>query len=165
VTQWDTHVLWEGRSRSRRPASYRVTRDAVHFEMGEGDGATRDLVPLWVVTGVVVGRSALQRMRGVGDVTLQLDREARPLQPVATISNVADPDAVRDVIVEQADRVRRMALTREPEPADTGIDERPEPARAALPITQELRELAALRDAEVITEEEFQQLKARLLEG
>ena len=165
MAQWDTHVLWEGAARSSRGAGapgakggarYRITRDAVYFER-DGEPAAHDMLPLWIVLGADVGRSLLQRMRGVGDVKLRLDPEVRFIQTVATIADIADPETVRDLIIEQADQVRRIALSK----ADA---QRTKQSTSAMPITQQLRELGALRDSGVLTEEEFHSLKMKLIE-
>jgi hypothetical protein len=164
MAQWDTHVLWEGAARSRGAgtpgakggARYRITRDAVYFQR-DGEAAAHDMLPLWIVLGADVGRSILQRMRGVGDVRLRLDPEVRFIQTVATIADIGDPETVRDLIVEQADRVRRDALSAAKAKRETV-------SGSAMPVTQQLRELAALRDSGVLTEEEFHRLKLKLIE-
>jgi hypothetical protein len=165
MAQWDTHVLWEGAARSSRGAGapgpkggarYRITRDAVYFTR-EGESAAHDMLPLWIVLGADVGRSFTQRMRGVGDVKLRLDPEVRFIQTVATIADIEDPETVRDLIVEQADRVRRVALS-------SAKTKRDAQSASAMPVTQQLRELGALRDSGVLTEEEFHRLKVKLIE-
>jgi len=170
-TTWDTHVLWEGtssslwrrfRHRDEPRARYRLTRDALHFEI-LGDDPSNDVLPLWIVLGADVSRSPLQLMLGVGDVKLRLDPTVRAIQTVAFLSNVADVTAVRELVVEQADRVRRDALRASTPDVGPGRTPHIGVAREALPLTQQLRELAALRDSGILTEDEFQAQKAKLL--
>jgi hypothetical protein len=165
MAQWDTHVLWEGAARSSRGAAspgakggarYRITRDAVYFSR-DGESTAHDMLPLWIVLGADVGRSITQRMRGVGDVRLRLDPEVRFVQTVATIADIDEPETVRDLIIEQADRVRRDALS-------AAAAKRDAPSNSTMPITQQLRELAALHDSGVLTDDEFQRLKMKVIE-
>ena len=127
----------------------------MYFER-DGEPAAHDMLPLWIVLGADVGRSLLQRMRGVGDVRLRLDPEVRFVQTVATIADIDDAETVRDLIIRQADQVRRVALS--------AADARRETPTSAMPVTQQLRELAALRDAGVLTEDEFHRLKMKLID-
>lgn len=168
MAQWDDHVLWEGeqqRRRGRSGARYRLTRDALHLEH-PGDPPRRDLIPLGLIVGATVVRSVPNRMRGLADVRLDLDREVRVLAPIATLEAIEDAADVSTLILEHADRVRRVATMVEyadPSVAPSALKTPDERARHDLPLVQQLRELGALHDAGVLTDDEFASLKAKLI--
>jgi hypothetical protein len=173
---WDDHVLWEGTARPwwRRRSSdaaattYRLTRDALHIEAA-GDPPLHEIIPLWIITGVTPGRSALQRLRGVGSVNIRLDSLVRPIQIVATIADIHDAPHVATLVLGEADRARRIALADRAasDANDAGTDGSQHGSNlgsGGLSASQELRELAALHDAGVIDDDEFAILKAKIVD-
>jgi hypothetical protein len=141
-----------------------LTRDAVHI-VSVSDERVHDVVPLTIVEGVEVGRSMFQRIRGLGEIKLRLDRTVRPLQAIATLTDVEDPERVAALVSEHVDRVRLDAESPDAVVGGPGhVDDTGAATASPLPLVQELRELAALHDAGALTDEEFRQLKAKLIE-
>ena len=65
----------------------------------------------------------------------------------------------RDAVVRRFETESRQSTLSNAAPPETVS------SGAELPITQQLRELAALHDGGVVTDDEFQRLKARLIDG
>jgi hypothetical protein len=150
---------------------YRLTRDALHIEVAgdPGDSGRHEIVPLWIIVGVNPGRSALQRLRGLGNVNMRLDAMVRPIQTVATIADIPDAPRVATLVLEEADRARRIALAERAasESTEAGLGNPSpgsHPSVGGLSASQELRELAALHDAGVINDDEYTILKAKVID-
>lgn len=189
-----TEVLWSGESQSMTAvmsggrisvARYRLTRDALHFDVGTLSSRS-EMIPIWGVVDVDVTQTITQRSRGVGDVRVHLDGQStsRFGQGVVVLQSVANPQHVRGLILNQATSVRRaqqdFSHRREIEVRQAGAANHsisiaamaphaagPAPSATALTagpsLVEQLKDLAALRDAGVLTTEEFDQQKRSLL--
>lgn len=192
--QWaaDPDTLWFGESRNAATgatgvatARYRITRDRVWIESGLL--ATRtESVPLWAVKDMDVRQAVWQRGTDVGDVVLVLEDPAYGAQAgtfslsgavegtttgQAVLDNIPGPYAVLDLLApliseaRQKKTVERQSQYLHVQPgvagAAFGAPAAPPPAD---PVEQ-LRKLAELRDAGILTEEEFAAQKAKILAG
>jgi len=173
-------------------AKYRITSDAVHFEAGLLS-TRAESIPISYVVDVDVTQSVTQKPRGVGDVVIHLDpAAARFGQTTVRLESVREPRSVRDLLRGQAQFVRRfffeighqheierrqagasnlnIGIVPNAQPAgSTGgvaLPDSPGPTPVAAPaptLVEQLKGLAELRDAGVLTEDEFQTQKARML--
>ncbi len=190
-----TVVLWEGTSNSASNimsggrvanASYVVTEDAIRF--ARGMLSTREeFVPLIVVRDADLEQALTQRARGVGDLHLKLDgaSAAQYGQNRLSLISVKEPQAVRDLILRQANTVRaywmNLNYQRQTELNRAGANQMhigvpsvaPVPAPAALtaaPVAPvagdllgQLGKLGDLKTAGLLTDDEFTAAKAKLL--
>ena len=171
-------------------ARYRLTEDAIQFEAGLLS-TKAEVIPLWTVIDVDLSQSMMQKARGVGDVTVHLEDTAERLgQSKITLESVKEPRSVRDLIASKANGLRIQFTEREhrleverrtaaagsinigsapPSAAGTSPG-RPEPVTTSASsaddhqvLLDQLRQLAELRDGGILSEEEFQAQKARML--
>ncbi|WCO65049.1 SHOCT domain-containing protein [Iamia majanohamensis] len=174
----DPNLLWEGTSRSLKgaatggfagAAAYRVTRDGIHWDVGRLTSRSQQ-AHIAYVSEVHVNQTMTQKSRGVGSVTVLFTNGGSTV-----LADVAEPHRVRDIINAAAADYRSHAWERDRQmnaaTASNISISQGVPAAGADPtpsvqvsIAQQLRELAELRDAGVLTEDEFTQQKSRLLQ-
>ena len=171
-------------------ARYRVTRDRVWIESGLL-GTRTESVPLWSVTDVDVRQDVRQRDRDVGDVVLTLEDAAYAGAPTGmfdlpgtggtgsgttsgqvVLDDVEDPYGVVDVLTPLISEAR-ATKTAERQTQDLHVNPRtasppfgappPAPAAPQHDMVEQLRRLGELRDAGILTEEEFAAQKAKVL--
>ena len=166
-----------------------MTRDRIWFESGL-QGTRTESVPMWAVKDVDVRQSVWQRGKDVGDVVLTLEDPAYATGPAATFSvtgeseqghtrgqvvldDVQNPYGVVDIIspliseARHRKTVERQSQYLRVDPGATGGVPgvpAPQPPSAPQPdLADQLRKLADLRDAGILTEAEFAAQKAKLL--
>lgn len=184
VTVWQgerrnlTHAATSGKMVS---AKYRMTEDGLYFEQGLLSSA-EEIIPLWAVVDVDVSQSMTQKARGVGTCAVHLDtRGFNYGQSRVVLESVDNPKQVRDTIARYANARRSEMLeyqhskeVHKRQAGATAIHMQsggpPAPEASAAPaagksLAEELRELAELRDAGILTDDEFATQKARLLES
>lgn len=161
-------TLWEGRSEGlanaalggRGAPSYRLTPWHLYWERGL---ITTDAqqVALLSVGDVDVKQSMTQKARGLGDVIVHAGAQS------VTVEHIRNPRDVRDRILAAVHDARRQQMQAQntythqggqpphaqPAPAGGGTDE----------VMALLRQLGELRDAGVLSPEEFEAKKAELL--
>ena len=172
-------------------ARYRITRDRVWIESGLL-GTRTESVPLWSIKDMDVRQAVWQRGNDIGDVVLGLedptygtntelftmtgDIEGTTTGQVV-LDNIEHPYQVLDLLSPLISEARhKKTIERQSQylhvnPGMAGAAfGAPPPAPAAPPPVQEdmigqLRKLGELRDAGVLTEEEFAAQKAKILGG
>jgi uncharacterized membrane protein YdbT with pleckstrin-like domain len=129
-------------------SNFAVTTDRVIHR--EGFIAKRSMeIPLEAINDVRFQQSVFERIVGAGDLIIQSASE----HGRNVFANVRNPEHVQRTIYEQGERNKqRMYQGRTAPPA-------------APSVTTELQRLAELRDRGVLTEEEFQAQKRRILGG
>jgi uncharacterized membrane protein YdbT with pleckstrin-like domain len=129
-------------------SNFAVTTDRVIHR--EGFIAKRSMeIPLEAINDVRFQQSVFERIVGAGDLIIQSASE----HGRNVFANVRNPEHVQRTIYEQGERNKqRMYQGRGVPPA-------------APSVTTELQRLAELRDRGVLTEEEFQAQKRRILGG
>lgn len=183
-----TNVLWEGASsdmanlasRGRvKSANYKITDDAVHFASGILS-SREETVPLWAVRDVDFSQTLAQKARGVADLRLQMDPAAGVYgQREIVLKSIHDGKAVRELILRQANIVRdywnrrRHEMDVERQRAGASQLYAPGPPQAQQPAPQpssggedlmaQLAKLGEMKQAGLLTDEEFTAAKARLL--
>lgn len=173
-------TVWEGRSEDlvstavggRGAARYRLTPWYLYWETGYLT-TNGQQVPLFMVFDVDIRQSITQKARGVGDVVIQAGQYS------CTITSIRAPQQFRDVLmrtVHQAVAHHRsqtntsthlIANLPPPQPIAPPAPTRPiesAPTRTSSDeIFAQLRQLGELRDAGIVTPEEFEAKKAELL--
>lgn len=162
-------VLWSAKG---QPLSgigagrYRLTATTLFFERGTLTTNAQQ-VPTRELFDIDLRQSLTQKARGVGDVLVQIHR-ASGVEHVV-LSDVPNPREAVDVLNRVANQARiaahTMANTRHftsqaasAVPAPTTV-----PAPAAADPIEQITKLGQLRDAGVLTEEEFASKKAEIL--
>jgi len=171
-------------------ARYRITRDRVWIESGLL-GTRTESVPLWAINDMDVRQAVWQRGNDIGDVVLNLDDPSYGAKTdmfnlsgnvegtttgQVVLDNVESPYAVMDILApliseaRQKKTVERQSQYLHVNPGTAGAafgapaPAAPPPAAAPQPdMVDQLRRLGELRDAGILTEEEFAAQKAKLL--
>jgi len=179
-----THAASSGKMVGAR---YRITEDGLYFEQGMLS-SSEEIIPLWAIVDVDVSQSMTQKARGVGNCIVHLDtRGFNYGQSRVVLDSVENPKQVRDILARYANARRSEMLeyqhTKEVHKRQAGATAIhfpgagvPAPEAAATPtptptptpgksLAEELRELAELRDAGILTNEEFAAQKARILDS
>jgi hypothetical protein len=193
------NVLWSGASQDLtsiatggrvQTGSYTVTEDAIQFSSGV-ISTREEIIPIWLVVDADITQHITQRLRGVADLTLRLDpaHSKKFGQSEVTLVSIEDPAAVRDLILRQANSVRRYwsqhHYQRDVELRRAGavstnvvvptVVATPDPALAPAPalalqaapvagdLMAQLVRLGEMKTAGLLTDEEFAAAKAKLL--
>jgi hypothetical protein len=173
-------------------ARYRITKDRVWIESGLL-GTRTESVPLWSIKDMDVRQAVWQRGKDIGDVVLNLEDPAYgatqdmfnmsgnvegTTSGQVVLDNIESPYAVLDILSPLISEARsKKTIERQSQylhvnPGMAGAAfGAPPPAPAAPPpsagpqpdLADQLRKLADLRDAGVLTEDEFAAQKAKLL--
>ncbi|TFV74873.1 DUF2510 domain-containing protein [Blastococcus sp. CT_GayMR19] len=173
-------------------ARYRVTRDRVWIESGLL-GTKTENVPLWSVKDIDVRQALWQRDKDIGDVVLILDDASYAAAPTEMFSmtgmadpsgtasgqvvldNIEDPYGVVDILspliseARHKKTVERQSQYLHVNPGMAGAAfgappaAPPRPAAPQTDMVEQLRKLGELRDAGILTEEEFAAQKAKIL--
>lgn len=171
-------TLWEGETRNLASvatqgkvitARFRLTNRSLYVSKGVLR-TDEQQIPLAYVQDVDMRQTLIQKPRSVGDVVVHV---TRPDGIVDTLimESVADPHRVRDLVNKTATdaRVAERRLANQqhitysgagpvaPAPAPAA------PAQATDDVFAQLEKLGKLRDAGVLTPEEFEAKKAELL--
>lgn len=172
----DPGVLWSGQSEDLKSTAtggltaqrYRLTATTLYFERGALSTSGQQ-VPVAQIIDVDVKQSMAQRARGLGDLLVHVDRGSGRTETVHVVA-VRDHKAVRDLINTTAIAARAALVTERNTQTINYVTGPPPGAPATAPTTapagslvEQLKELAALRDAGILTDEEFATQKARLL--
>jgi len=183
-------VVWQGERRNLTHAAssgkmvsakYRLTEDGLYFEQGLLS-SSEEIIPLWAIVDVDVHQSMTQKARGVGNCVVHLDTQGFNYgQSRVVLESVDNPKQVRDTLARYANARRSEMLeyqhSREVHKRQAGATaihmaggaapSQPEgsPPAASTSLAEELRELAELRDAGILTDEEFATQKARILDS
>jgi len=170
-------------------ARYRITKDRVWIESGVL-GTRTESVPLWSIKDMDVRVAVWQQGKDVGDVVLNLeDPSYGASQDMFNMSgtiegttsgqvvldNIEGPYAVLDILSPLISEARtKKTIERQSQyvhqmnPAMPGMPYAPPAAPAPAPapqlgLVEQLKQLGELRDAGILTEEEFAAQKAKLL--
>jgi hypothetical protein len=175
-------------------ARYRITKDRVWIESGLL-GTRTESVPLWSIKDMDVRQAVWQRGNDVGDVVLNLEdptygantdmfNMTGNIEGTTTgqvvLDNIEGPYQVLDILSPLISEARhKKTIERQSQylhvnpgmagaafgapPAAPAAP--PPPAEPQLDLADQLRKLADLRDAGVLTEEEFAAQKAKILGG
>ncbi len=171
-------------------ARYRITQDRVWIESGLL-GTRTESVPLWAIKDMDVRQAVWHRGNDVGDVVLTLEDPAYGARTdtlnlsgnvegtttgQVVLDNIEGPYAVLDLLAplisaaRHEKTVERQSQYLHVDPgtagAAFGAPAGPPPQAGPQPdLADQLRKLADLRDAGILTEAEFAAQKAKLLGG
>ena len=137
-------------------SNFAVTTDRIIHR--EGFIAKRTMeIPLEAINDIRFHMSVFERIVGAGDLIIQSASEFGR----NVFANIPDPEGTQRTIYRESERNKDRMYKGDPAPAPTAPTEVP----AAPSVTTELERLADLRAKGVLSEEEFQAQKRRILEG
>jgi Bacterial PH domain/Protein of unknown function (DUF2510) len=175
-------------------ARYRITKDRVWIESGLL-GTRTESVPLWAIKDMDVRQAVWQRGNDVGDVVLNLEDPSYGANQdmfnmsgnvegttsgQVVLDNIEGPYAVLDLLSPLISEARtKKTIERQSTYVHNmtpgvpfGTPMSPPPAPAAPPaapppvdMVEQLKKLGELRDARILTDEEFAAQKAKILGG
>jgi len=167
-------TIWEGQSQTltgaatggRGAAKYRLTNLYLYFEKGILRTDAQQ-VPIGDVGDIDVKATMTQKARGVGDVVIQIHRPGRADETV-TIEAIPKPRDVQRLINDTAFAAR--ATRQQATNTHTYQGANPVPSTPVAPTAppvsdpiEQIRKLGELRDAGILSEEEFAAKKAEIL--
>lgn len=174
----EDQVLWEGSSQMLTGfggGRYRLTRQHLFFESGIVRTDAQQ-IPVEQISDIDVSQTVIQKSRGVSNIAVHVVRGNGSLETVV-LENIKDAKAVQ-LLLNEAVRARRLEAHRLTNPhlyfgmqPQVGVPP-VQPAPHAAPLVgavapddvySQLEKLGKLRDAEVLTPEEFESKKAELL--
>lgn len=176
----DPNTLWVGEKKSAGTSAigvsttrYRITRDKIYVESGLMSSVSEQ-VPLWAVLDVDVRQNLMQKGKNIGDVAVMIDTAQYPGHSGAELllDNIEDPFGVRDLLNQHVSeaRAKKQMLTQtqylqHSGPAFGAPAAAAPPAASAAPVdvADQLKKLADLRDQGILSDEEFQLQKQKLL--
>jgi hypothetical protein len=171
LEQWrtDPATRWTGESRTVAskagvPAAiYRVTAEALWIESGLL-GSKSEHVPLAQVADVDVRVGVLQRSKDIGDVVLRVeDTSGSRITGEVVVDNIEGPHHLRDLLLPLIGEARAQRIVERGN--QFFPDELTDEPAGGSDLIDQLERLGQLRDAGVLTEEEFAAQKSRLLGG
>ena len=137
-------------------SNFAVTTDRIIHR--EGFIAKRTMeIPLEAINDIRFHMSVFERMVGAGDLIIQSASEFGR----NVFANIPDPEGTQRTIYRESERNKDRMYKGTPTQAPAAPTEVP----AAPSVTTELERLADLRAKGVLSEEEFQAQKRRILEG
>lgn len=177
----DAETIWSAQSQTIASAAtggkavkgrYRLTHEMLYFERGTLRTDAQQ-VPIMHVLDVDVKQSMTQKARGVGDVIVHIQRPGRiELVRMESIPQPREAQAILNTTARQArhDAQRRQNTMRyeathgaAPPPAATPVSAAPSGVAGSDSISQ-LKQLAELRDAGILSDDEFESKKRQILE-
>jgi Short C-terminal domain/Bacterial PH domain len=184
----DEQTIWEGETQNvtalatggRFTLRYRLTTHNIYFEHGGITGTRQEQIPLINVQDVDVSQTLIQKTRKIGNVLVHIVRP-NGRTDTAVFDSIFEPERVRDLINQTVHQVRAAAHQRQlAEQRDLNVH-RFETESATFPPTalsgnssqpttdpdktmEMLERLGKLRDAGVVTPEEFEAKKKDLLD-
>lgn len=182
-------VLWEGAPEDAarmvsggliQTSGYRLTADALQFASGVLS-SREESIPLWAIRDADLVETMFQKARGVSDLKLILDPQYRGSfgQAAVTLRSIRDARAVRDMIIGQANAIRRywaeQQQRRTVEAAQAGAARvafnESQSSQAVAPqqaggddLLDKLTRLGDLKIQGLLNDEEFAAAKAKLLD-
>lgn len=165
-------VLWSAKGQPLTGIGggrYRLTATTLFFERGTLTTNAQQ-VPTNQLFDIDLRQSLTQKTRGVGDVVVHVQRASRVEQVI--LNDVPSPREAVNIINEVANQARisahTMANTRHftsnPAPTVPALPPAATPPMTTAPdAIEQLTKLGQLRDAGILTEDEFAQKKADIL--
>ena len=169
-------TLWEGESNDLTSAAtggkvvkkrYRITAEYI-YESSGFLGSKEEQIPLWAVRDLDVIQSMIQKARNVGSIRVRVEPNEYTGKTAILIENIQSAKDVRDLINDHARVARDTRLRQQQNVSYTGaipVAGMPVAAPAAAvddPI-EKLTKLGALLQSGLLTQEEFDAQKAKLL--
>jgi hypothetical protein len=177
----DAEAIWSAQSQTIASAAtggkavkgrYRLTHEMLYFERGTLRTDAQQ-VPIVHVLDVDVKQSMTQKARSVGDVIVHIQRPDRV--ELVRMESIPQPREAQAIINKTARQARHEAQRRQntmryetthgsaPPPASTSAAAAPSGVAGSDAVSQ-LKQLAEIRDAGILSDDEFESKKRQILE-
>ena len=163
----DPNMVWEGRGQPLKgigAGRYKLTRSQLYFEKGTFSTDAQQ-VPVVQIIDVDLRQTMTQKARGMGTLAVHVQRHGGT--EVVLIEDIPEPRQVQqminDVVREARVAVQQAANTHHYSQAAPPVAAAPGAGSASPDPIEQLRRLGELRDAGVLTPEEFEAKKADIL--
>lgn len=173
----EEQMLWEGEGKDLTSLAtggrivksrYRITREFIFIDEGI-IGSTEEQIPLWALRDCDVKQSIIQKSRNVGDVIIRVESNDYTGKTVVVLESIESPRDVRNLLNEHSRLARELRLRQQQtvnyagvNPAIAGVSNSQNLNQVVDPI-EKLTKLGALLKEGLISQEEFNQQKAKLL--
>lgn len=179
----ESEVLWEGEGKDLTSLAtggrvvksrYKITREFIFIDEGI-IGSKEEQIPLWALRDCDVKQSILQKSRNVGDVIVRVEANDFTGKKAVALENIESPKDVRNLLNEHSRLARELRMRQQqtvnyagvnPIIAGTGTSNPASgplvPGASTDPI-EKLTKLAALLKDGLISQEEFDTQKTKLL--
>ena len=167
------NVLWQGESKSLTSAAtggkvvskrYKITDQYIYVESGVISSSAQQY-PLWAVRDVDIKSTVIQKARGLSSVTVRVEANDYTGAQNVVLENVEDGQTIRSLVNKHANDARLLRQQQAQAVHYSGTH-----PVAALPVgnavadpIEQLSKLGALLQAGLLTQEEFDAQKAKLL--
>lgn len=168
-------TLWEGESKSLTAAAtkgkvvtarYRITDEYIFIETGVLSSKAEQ-IPLWAVRDIDLSSSMIQKARGLSSVRIRVEDNDYTGARDVTLENIDEGKEVRDLLNNHANTARLARQQQAQSVHYSGSAPIGAPATSATPSAvdpiEQLTKLGALLQAGLLTQEEFDAQKAKLL--
>lgn len=170
------NILWQGESKSLTSAAtggkvvtkrYKITDQYIFVDTGLLSSKAEQY-PLWALRDIDLKSSMIQKARGLSDVRIRVEANDYTAAKLVVLENVESGSEIRTLLNKHANEARLLRQKQEQSVHYSGTapvinsTSPAEPQQAADPIEQ-LTKLGGLLQAGLITQEEFDTQKAKLL--
>ena len=166
-------LLWEGETKDLTSAAtggkivkkrYRITSEYIYEDAGIL-GSREEQIPLWAVRDIDVKQSIIQKARNVGDVKVRVEPNDYTGKKEMILESIENPREVRNLLNEHSRTARD--LRQKQQQSVNYVGGAPvlgvSASNAAEDPIEKLTKLGALLKAGLITQEEFNAQKSKLL--
>ena len=170
-------ILWEGETKDLTSAAtggkvvrerYRITDEYIYVDKGIL-GSKEEQIPLWALRDIDVKQSIIQKARNVGDVFIRVEANDYTGAHAVSLVSIETPKEVRDLLNQHAKSARDIRLRQQQSvnyTSGTPVMQTPA-AGSQVPTSEDpiekLMKLGELLKAGLLTQEEFDAQKAKLL--
>ena len=165
--------LWQGESKDLTSAAtggkvvknrYRITTEYVYVESGM-IGSKEEQIPLWAIRDVDIRQSIVQKTRGVGDLQIRAEHNDYTGKSSFALLSIENPKDIRNLINDHSKIARELRLKQHQSVNYTGNNPllvNGAPNNGGDPI-EKLQKLGELLKAGILTQEEFDAQKSKIL--
>lgn len=166
-------LLWEGESKDLASAAtggkvvsnrYRITNEYVYVDTGI-IGSREEQIPLWAIRDVDIRQGVVQKARSVGDLIIRAEHNDYTGKSVFALQSIENPREVRDMVNLHAKAARDARLKQHQTVNYSGGVPMATPVQVTSEVDplEKLMKLGDLLKAGLLTQEEFDAQKAKLL--
>jgi uncharacterized membrane protein YdbT with pleckstrin-like domain len=167
-------LLWEGETKDLTSAAtggkvvkkrYRITTEYIYEDAGIL-GSKEEQIPLWAVRDIDVNQSMIQKARNVGNVRVRVEPNEYTGKKEITLESIESPREIRNLLNDHSKIARELRLKQQQSVNYVGgapVMGVPAPAAASEDPIEKLTKLGALLNNGLITQEEFDAQKRKLL--
>jgi hypothetical protein len=172
--EMSAELLWEGETKDLTSAAtggkvvkkrYRITTEYIYEDSGIL-GSREEQIPLWAVRDIDVNQSIIQKARNVGNVRVRVEPNEYTGKKEITLESIETPREIRNLLNDHSRSAREMRLKQQQSVNYVGgapVMSVPAPSAVSEDPIEKLTKLGALLQSGLLTQEEFDAQKSKLL--